>query len=105
LEADWNGHEAPKPDPRAIDSAQKAIGLLPDDFVSGKLGVDGEGHIYFRLERGHDEALLTIEPDVLHLRYKSPGNENQYVDDERFDGARLPEGILSLLQGKAVERI
>lgn len=97
LDEDWNGHSAPKPDSRSIVAAREVLTLLPNNFSDGKIGIDGEGHVYFRLFHDASEALLTVGPAALHLRLKAPGQPNRYVDDEPFVGGKLPGKILTLL--------
>ncbi len=97
LKADWNGQGAVAPVRAAIEAAEFVLGQLPDVPMNARAGVDPEGHVFLRLNRGNQLAYLTVEPRVMHLLVTEPGLPNVYIDDAGFNGKIIPEKIRKVL--------
>ena len=97
LRADWNGRGAPAPVERSVSVAEFIVPQLPDIVADARAGVDADGHVFLRLNRGTRVAYITVEPKVMHLLYTEVGQQNVYVDDEQFNGRVIPAKIKKIL--------
>src|SRR5258708_25543173 len=97
IKGDWTGYSTPAPLEKSLKAAEHILPQLPNVLADAQAGVDGDGHVYFRLRQGDKVAYLTIEPRLMHLFYSEPGKENIYVDDEQFKGKILPARIRNLI--------
>lgn len=102
LPVDWTGYSTPVPEERSIVAAEQIVPALPDFVADAVAGVDGEGHVFLKFKRGEKTAYLTVEPVEMHLFLTAPGQENIYVDGERFSPRTIPTKILSVLKREFV---
>lgn len=100
LKSNWNGQGAPAPVQQSIAAAQYVLNQLPNVHMNASAGVDPEGHVFLRLNRGSRLAYLTVEPRSMHLLYIEPGQPNLYIDDEPFKGKIIPANILAVLNAR-----
>lgn len=97
---DWTGHSGAAPASESLAAAERLLPQLPNLGSLAKAGVDADGHVYLRLSRGTRVAYLTVEPRVLHLFYTNAGQDNVYIDDQKFHGSVLPPRISRVLAEK-----
>ena len=97
MKADWDGRGAPAPVERSISVAEFILPQLPDVVADARAGLDADGHVYLRLNRGSKVAYITVEPKAMHLLYTEPGHPNVYIDDEQFNGRVIPASIRKVL--------
>lgn len=102
LGVDWTGYSGASPLEKSISAAERVLPQLPDIVADARAGVDGDGHVYLRLQQGEKVAYLTVEPRLIHLLYMEPGKPNIYIDDEQFKGKVLPSRIKQILAGNLI---
>lgn len=100
LGKDWSGNPGSAPVRESIDAAERLLPQLPNIALDARAGVDGDGNVYLRLSKGTRVAYLTVEASLLHLFYTDAGNDNVYIDDQKFKGSVLPSRIVQVLSEK-----
>ena len=98
---DWREHGA-APSRQAVIAAEQMVPALPNNISNASVGVDGDGHVYFKLQNGEKLAYLTVESSVMHLLVMAPGEKNVYLDDIKFHPKELPSKVRRTLEQKMV---
>lgn len=98
---DWQGTNSVRPTHQSIKAAEYLIPTLPAISAKAGAGVDGDGNVYLKFEKGEKLAYLTVEPAILHLLVMRPQG-NLYIDDVRFEPGKLPSKILKALEQEMV---
>lgn len=94
---DWEGYEVPIPSRQSLTAAKQVIEKLPTMVADASAGVDSDGNVFLKLQRGEKVAYLTIEPSVMHLLLMAPNGNNVYFDDVRFQPRHVPPKISAAL--------
>lgn len=98
----WQGYGAPAPSKQAVAAAKQIVPSLPNITAGASAGVDGDGNVYFKLQKGEKLAYLTVEPSIMHLLVMVPGGKNIYIDDAKFNPRELPSKIRQALEHEMV---
>lgn len=98
----WQGQDAHVPSRQAVTAAEQIVPTLPNIIADASAGVDGDGNVYFKLQKGEKFAYLTVEPTTMHLLVIAPGEKNVYLDDVKFQPRELPSKIRRTLEQKLV---
>jgi hypothetical protein len=61
--------------------------------VAPSIGFDDAGNVFLHFKDERVSAYLTVEQRVLHLFCKVVNQRNTYIDNEPFNGKRLPTKI------------
>lgn len=90
------------PSRQAIVAAEQIVPSLPNLNADASAGVDGDGNVFLKLQKGEKIAFLTIEPTTMHLLVMSSGAKNLYIDDVKFKPRQLPPKIRLMLEQEMV---
>lgn len=94
----WQGQDTPAPSRQAVTAAEQIVPALPNIIADVSAGVDGDGNVFFKLQKGDKLAYLTIESATMHLLVMAPGRKNLYIDDVKFQPRQLPSKIRQSLE-------
>lgn len=99
---DWQGQEGQAPLRKSVAAAEQLVPSLPGTITNASAGVDGDGNVFFKLQKDDKLAYLTVEPAMMHLLVMVPGEKNLYLDDVKFRPGQFPSKILRALTDKMV---
>ena len=89
--------EGTVPNEAALDLAESILAYVSDILLAPKIGLGGDGDLYFSWENEEGSAFLTIEDGILHLLLKPRSAKPVYLDRIPHDQTVLANKILPRL--------
>lgn len=95
--SNWDDSDGLSPSEITLTEAEKIVAFLPSGGAEPKIGVGGEGDLFFSWENEHGTAFLTIDGPELHLLVKPAGQQPIYRDNLPNDEMVLSNQVLPAL--------